>query len=99
MSHAVYLLSVSPSRMASKVEVDSESGCCLWTAGVREGHPATVKRSTWGRRATRAAWGRARQDDPGHEYMPVSHTWSLEGPGAGAGIVGEPRLARSTPAM
>ncbi|NYE43752.1 hypothetical protein [Streptomyces fulvorobeus] len=25
--------------------------------------------------------------------------WSLEGPGAGAGIVREPRLARSTPAM
>lgn len=48
---------------------------------------------------TRATWGRARQDDPGYEYVPVSHARSLEGPGAGAGIVREPRLAGSTPAM
>ncbi|AWL41565.1 hypothetical protein B9S64_28380 [Streptomyces sp. SM18] len=37
MSHAVCVPSVSPSRTASKIEVDPESGSWLRSAGVREG--------------------------------------------------------------
>jgi hypothetical protein len=38
VSHAVYQPSDLPSRMASKTELDSESGCWLWTGSCnREG--------------------------------------------------------------
>lgn len=38
MSQAVYQPSDLPSRMADKIEVDSESGCWLWTGSCnREG--------------------------------------------------------------
>jgi hypothetical protein len=37
VSHAGYQSSDLPSRMASRIEVDSESGCWLWTGNDNRG--------------------------------------------------------------